>query len=174
MAKIDDNENDQQIKALLTQINQKIGSAKVLNGGFDRLEAEVSQIKSMQAKLNVDFESHKQNDSRIEEKLDRLYDPEDGIYSKLHKSEGMIANLTNKVDALSNFDEKMHIRVSSVEKRTDDTDSKIKQIQKVAGEDNKDLQKAVKLSKGAWWFGGFVLTGLLSAIGKFLWDLFVG
>lgn len=172
MAKTDETENAQ-IKELLVQINQKIGSAKVLNGGFDRLEAEVSAIKTMQAKLNGDFESHKVNDSRIEQKLDRLYDPEDGIYAKIHKSETMITTLTDKVDSLANFDQTVRVRLETIEKKTDDTDGKMKSLQKIAGEDNKDLEKSIKLSKGFWWFIGFTVTGILSAVGKFLWDLFV-
>jgi chromosome segregation ATPase len=177
MAKTDDTEidgNSEEIKSLLIQINQKIRSAKVLNGGFDVLQTEVAQIKSLQAKLNADFEAHKVNDTRIEQKLDRLYDPEDGIHSKLHKSETMIAALHEKVGTLNSFDEKIQSRLSDIEKKADTAQADIKQIQKIAGEDNKELAKAVKLGKGVWWFGGLALTGLLSAIGKFLWDLFVG
>lgn len=173
MPKTDETENEQ-IKQLLTQINQKIGSAKVLNGGFDRLAIEVSQIKEMQAKLNTDFESHKINDTRIEQKLDRLYDPEDGIYSKLHKQETMMTNLTEKVNSLAAFDKEVQDKVQKIDTRSDDTERKLKSIEKIAGEDNKELNKAVKISKGVWWFAGFAVTGLLSAIGKFLWDLFVG
>jgi chromosome segregation ATPase len=177
MGKADDTEikgNNEEIKSLLNEINQKIRSAKVLNGGFDTLQTEVAQIKNLQAKLNADFEAHKVNDTRIEEKLDRLYDPEDGIYSKIHKSETMMTALHEKVGSLNSFDEKIQVRLSDIEKKADTAQSDIKQIQKIAGEDNKELAKAVKLGKGVWWFLGFAITGLLSAVGKFLWDLFVG
>jgi outer membrane murein-binding lipoprotein Lpp len=164
----------EQIKELLSQVNQKISSAKVLNGGFDRIEQEVSEIREMQAKLSADFDAHKLNDERIEGKLDRLYDPEAGIYAKVQKTETMIQVLTDKVSALATSDDKFMSRLSGVEDKADVASQKIEAIQKIAGEDNKDLQKSIRLSKGFWWFGGLALTGLLSAVGKFLWDLFVG
>jgi len=164
----------EQIKELLIQVNNKIASAKVLNGGFDRIEEEVSEIKKMQLKLSSDFDAHKINDERIESKLDRLYDPEDGIYAKVQKTETMIQILTDKVSVLATSDEKFVSRLSDIENTTVITSQKVGDIQKITGEDNKDLQKSIKLSKGFWWIGGLALTGFLSAAVKFLWDLFVG
>jgi chromosome segregation ATPase len=164
----------EQIKEILSQVNQKLLNAKVLNGGFDRLQEEISEIKQLQSKFNTDFEAHKLNDDRIESKLDRLYDPEVGIYSKVHKTETMIENLTTKVDNLSLTDEKIQARISATEIKANNTLEKVESIQKITGEDNKELQRSIRLSKGFWWFIGFAGVGLLSALGEFLWRLFVG
>lgn len=173
MAKSSDQEIEQ-IKELLGQVNKKLSSARVLNGGFDKLELEVSQIKDLQTKLNSDFESHKVNDERLESKIDKLYDPETGIYAKVQKTENMISGLSDKISGLAAIDEKLQVRLSSIETKADTTQNNLEQIKKITGEDNKELRKSIRLSKGFWWFLGFTVTGLLSALGKLIWDLFVG
>lgn len=164
----------EQIKELLSQVNSKIISAKVLNGGFDKLQEEVSQIKNLQTKLNVDFEAHKLNDERLESKIDKLYDPQDGIYAKVQKTEMMIVGLSEQISNLASMDRKFETRLETVETREDTTKTKLERIEKIAGEDNKDLEKSVSMAKNVRWFIGFAGVGLLSAIGKFLWDLLIG
>lgn len=158
---------------LLQQMNEKISSARVLNGGFDRLEKQVGEIRDLQAKFNADFQNHVVNDARIEEKIDRLYDPEEGIYSKVAKTEAMLTTLTDNVQRLSDADATFSDKLNKIEKTSSETSQKVEAIQKIAGEDNKDLVKAVKTSKGFWKFAIWAGTGLLAAIGKVIWDLFV-
>lgn len=173
MAKSDDPELEQ-IKNLLSQVNNKLVNAKVLNGGFDRMEQELHSVKQMQVKLNADFEAHKMNDERIEGKLDKLYDPEGGIYSKVQKTEAMLQNLTAKIDGLNVTDGEFKNRLGQIEDTAKIALLKTKDIEKITGKEHEDLLKSIRLSKFAWWFGGFAGVGLLSAVGKLLWDLFIG
>lgn len=163
-----------ELKELLLRMENKISHAKVLNGGFDRLEKQVDEIRDLQAKFNADFQNHVQNDARIEQKIDRLYDPEEGIYVKVAKTETMLSTLTENVQRLSDADAKFMTKLGEVEKQASETSQKVTAIQKIAGEDNKELAKAVKTSKGFWKFAIWAGTGILAAIGKLLWDLFVG
>lgn len=166
-------ENSENLQEILQEL-KKISSAKVMNGGFDRLVGEVAQVKEMQAKLNIDFEAHKINDDRIETKLDRLYDPETGIYTQLRKTEAVVSNLNEKVSSLKMVDDKIFNKLDAVTEQSAQTAKELGDIKKITGEEHKELQKAVKLTRGAWWLGGLAITGLLSALGKLLWDLFVG
>lgn len=158
---------------LLQSMNEKISSARVLNGGFDRLEKQVGEIRDLQAKFNADFQNHVVNDARIEEKIDRLYDPEEGIYSKVAKTEAMLTTLTDNVQRLSDADSMFSDKLTKIEKVSSDTSQKVEAIEKITGKDHKDLVKAVETSKGFWKFTLWAGAGLLAAIGKVIWDLFV-
>lgn len=159
---------------LLTQVNEKISQARVLNGGFDRLEKQVEDIKQMQQKFNADFENHVMNDERIESKIDRLYDPEEGIYAKVNKTEVMMTQLTENMNRLSDADAKFSTKLERVDETGRTVALKLEALQKITGEDNKDLSKAVKTSKGFWKFALWAGAGIITAVGKMLWDLFVG
>lgn len=173
MTKPNDSELEQ-IKLLLSQMNSKLGNAKVLNGGFDRMEQELHSVKQMVVKLNADFEAHTINDERLESKLDKLYDPEDGIYSKVQQTETLIKEVYQKVDSLGIADGEFKARLGEIEDTAKTAKRKVADIEKIAGEEYEELRKSIRLSKFLWWFGGFAGVGLLSALGKLLWDLFVG
>lgn len=164
----------EQIKDLMQQINEKISNAKVLNGAFDKLELEVTKIKELQKKLNLEFESRKINEERMEQKIDRLYDPENGIYAKVQKTEMLLETLNNQISGLVVVDEKLQRKISSIEEKAISTEKTIEDIKKITGENHIDLIKSIKLSKGFFWVLVTVGAGLLSAVGKFLWELFIG
>lgn len=164
--------NISELLSELKQIKLKINSAKVLNGGFDRLEIEVSEVKKLQNKLSVDFDVHKEKVDRIENKLERLFDPEGGIYMKVQKAEMTLGNLDTKIASLISVDEKVSQRLSETEKNAINAFDKINEIQKITGDNHSNLIRSIKLSKGIWWFAGFAATGFLSAFGKLLWDYF--
>lgn len=166
--------DNNELLLLLMQMHDTISKARVLNGGFDRLEKQVDEIKEMQQKFNADFQNHVVNDERIEAKIDRLYDPEEGIYAKVNKTEVMLTNLTENVERLSDTGKLFATKLAHVEQTGEKTSVIVTSIQKVAGEDNKDLMNAVKTSKGFWRVAVFVGTALITAIGKLLWDVFVG
>lgn len=167
MAKSPDTEQMEELRVSLSQIYQKLNSSRVLNGGFDKLEEQVSEIKELQTKLNADFENHKINDDRIESKIDRLYDPEEGIYTK-------VAKIEIKIDQLQRTDNKTDERLQSTETSAKTTADKVAAIETIAGKDNADLIKAVKFGKGFWWMVATIAGGILAAVGKFLVDMLTG
>lgn len=172
MAKISDQENVEKFVKLLEQINGKISNARVLNGGFDKLEAEVNEIKKAQFKLVIDSENSKENIERLEFKLDKIFDPEEGIYPKIKRTELIMENLDSKMNHLRLADDKFSEKLVKLESTVDKADKDFNQLKKITGEDHKELKKAIKLSTGLWWFVGFTTTGLLSAVGKLIWDYF--
>ena len=175
MGKIIDDKETANISELLSELKQiklKINSAKVLNGGFDRLEIEVSEVKKLQNKLSADFDVHKEKVDRIENKLERLFDPEGGIYMKVQKAEMTLGNLEDKITSLISVDEKVSLRLTTAENNATGAFTKINEIQKITGDNHTNLIRSIKLSKGIWWFAGFAATGFLSALGKLLWDYF--
>jgi DNA repair exonuclease SbcCD ATPase subunit len=171
MAKTPDDYNE--VMRLLLEMNAKIGSARVLNGGFDRLEKQVEDIAKVQNKLVADFENHTVNDERIEKKIDRLYDPQEGIYIKVTKAETLLTQMNESVERLSEADKKFADQLKSVEIATETTARKMTAIEKISGEDHKELATAIKTTKGFWKFAIWIGAGLLTAVGKLLWDLFV-
>jgi predicted nuclease with TOPRIM domain len=173
MAKIPDIDAEQ-LKDLLVQINDRISSAKVLNGGFDRLEKEVSEIKKMQSEMKSEMASSQTNQERMENKLDRLYDPEAGIYSKVQKAEIMLVDLNQKMSKLTTEDQILQTKIEKIEEKAEIATLDLEKLKKVTGENHEDLSKSIKISKGFIWFSGITLAGFLSALGKFLWDLFSG
>lgn len=164
--------NNEELFRMIVQMNEKISSAKVLNGGFDKLTKQVDEIKEMQIRLGSDFQAHVANDNRIEAKIDRLYDPEEGIYAKVNKTEMMLESLSENVKTLTEVDSKMAKDIKSIEEKSSTTANKVMNLEKISGEDNKDLVTAIKTSKLLWKFVAGAGTGILTAIGKLLWDIF--
>lgn len=172
MAKSQEQDTLDKFVKLLEQINSKISSARVLNGGFDKLEIEVDEIKKAQFKLVIDSENAKANIERMESKLDKIFDPSDGFYPKIKKAETMLESLDSKISALKTTDDKFYHNISELEKLAKKTEKEIDDIKKITGKDHGELEKSIKISNVVWWFIGFTTTGLLSAIGKLIWDYF--
>ncbi len=174
MAKIPSVDQLEELTNLLNQINRKISSAKVLNGGFDKLEIEVDEIKKAQLRLIVDFENSKFNAERMESKLDKIFDPEDGLYHKINKTEAALENLGQRFNNLAVVDEKVMTRLSTVENLSETTTGDLAELKKITGQDHDALRKSIKISNGVWWLIAMTTTGLIGAIGKLIWDFFIG
>lgn len=161
------------VKESLQQIVNKLHHAKVLNGGFDRLEKEVADIKHTQSQLIYDNDAQKKSYQRVEEKLDKIFDPETGLYSKFIKTETMLENLNTKVNSLVAIDNKIEVQLSDVEKKTLDNSKRLLQLKNIAGEDHEVLRKSIDISNGIWWLIAMTVTGVLGGIGKLIWDFFM-
>lgn len=166
-------ENLDEFVRLLEDIDRKLSSARVLNGGFDKLESEVNEIKKIQLRLLVDFENSKNNIERMDSKIDKIFDPTDGFYPKINKAETMLHNLNEKIALLSTTDEKFFNKISVLEKVSEQNQKELLEIKKVTGDDNEALRKSIKISSGVWWLIAMTTTGLLGAIGKLIWDSFL-
>lgn len=173
MAKVSDPEKLEDLTKLLETIEKKISNAKVLNGGFDRLELEVDEIKKIQLKLLVDFENSKNNIEKMGNKMDKIFDPTDGFYPKMSRAETILESLNQKVASLSSADEKFSTKLSEIEREATNNTKDIVEIKKITGEGHETLRKSIKVSNGIWWLLVMTTTGLLGAIGKLIWDFFI-
>lgn len=161
------------VKASLNQIVNKLSHARVLNGGFDKLEKEIQEIKSTQVTLSLESNAQKQSSQRVEAKLDKIFDPETGLYSKFIKNEAMLESLNSKINSLVSIDKKIENQLNNVEKKTLDNSHHLIKIQKVTGEDNEQLRKSIDISKAIWWLLAMGITGIVGGVGKLIWDFFI-
>jgi chromosome segregation ATPase len=164
---------------------ERLSNAPALNGGFDRLQESITEIKDIQTstkqditKLSYELEHVKTDFQRVENKIDRIYDPEDGLFFRISNTEALAAKTENSIDELSrkiddviktNTDTKE--KISSLEKTAQDITGKIKLLSSVAGENFEELQSTIKvkknLSKMVWLF----ITGFFGTLAKILWDI---
>lgn len=173
MPKNSEQESLENFVKLLEQINNKISGARVLNGGFDKLEGEVDEIKRAQLKLVIDAENSKANIERLESKLDKIFDPNDGFYPKIKKTEMMLESLDSKISSLASADERFSKNIAEIDALSKKNEKEMQEIKKITGDDYDNLKKSMKISSTVWWLIGFSATGLLSAIGKLIWDYFI-
>lgn len=151
---------------LLSKISKKIESSAVLNGGFDKLVLAVDHIKE------------KQNQQT--EKLDKLYDPDTGLFSRVKQLENDLQLLDKNFSTYTetntqNFErieEKLE-KIESVNKTATDALGITKRLQRIAGEDLQDLNKTIELHKRFsniyWALIALVITGL----GNLIWQIVI-
>ena len=72
-----DNDEKKQLMNLLTDIQSKLTSSTIMNGGFERLMEKVTKIETTQDKIIVDVNQLKEI----------VYEPEQGIFSKIKDCE---------------------------------------------------------------------------------------
>ena len=91
--------NDQILKAIAS-INEKLASAKVLNGGFDKLAVDVKNANSSIQSLH----------ESVDELKDTINDPEKGIISRVRDLEAesnrrlqFVERAEQKIELLEDF-----------------------------------------------------------------------
>ena len=72
-----DNDEKKQLINLLEDIQSKLSSSTIMNGGFERLIEKINKIEITQDKIISDFNEIKEI----------IYEPEDGIFSKIKDCE---------------------------------------------------------------------------------------
>lgn len=165
----------------LHNLLEKISNAPALNGGFDRLSQSLEDIKETQtstslevSKVSGEVQHIKNNFGRLEEKIDRIYDPEDGLFARLavnefsvEKTEISIESMATKLDSINLAIEKMN----SLEKETKDITERIKTLRGITGDNYEELSNTIKIknnmSKVIWLF----VAGMASGLAKILWDI---
>ena len=85
----------------------------------------------------------------------------------------MLESLNFKVNSLVTTDVQLKAQLNVVEHKTLDNSQKLFDLKKIAGEDNEDLRKSINISNGLWWLVAMAGTGLLGALGKLIWDVFL-
>jgi len=170
---------DSQIEYL--KVLEKISNSPALNGGFDRLSENIDDIKTTQmsmkndiSKVSTEVENVKNNFGRMEEKIDRIYDPERGLFSRvadnefsIEKNETSLENMSLKLDSFNI----VFGKISEIEKETREITQRIKTLRNITGENYEELSSAIKvknnMSKIVWLFA----AGLASTLAKIIWDI---
>lgn len=165
------------LEGLLKGINEKLQKAEVLNGGFDRLQADVSQLRKDTSEIRVEVlkvnaELNYVKDQTVEVKKEvgridqAIYHPDDGIFARVRRNSDIEELRDKKFDrAISKID-KIEDLVSPIQL----TDERLKTI---AGKDLEDLSIVIKSRKNIDRIFWVLITAILGGIGKFIWDAIV-
>lgn len=178
-------EDGKEIEKEYFKILERLSISPALNGGFDRLEENITEIKSMQlsarddmVKLNSEVSHVKNEFKRTQDKIDRIYDPEEGLFVRILNTENDIA-ITNKalIDLAESVNENVTMsqktlsQIAKLKKESDEITGKIKILSNIAGENFEELHSTIKvkknLSKIIWLF----VTGFFGTLAKILWDI---
>lgn len=137
----------------LDDIHSKIVNSAALNGGFDTLLYKIDKIEQSQGQLV----------SKVDKIHDAIYDPNDGIFSKL--SEHKLEN-SGKINEISQDVIELHSWKKHVEKEELKDDETVVQAVKKITELETSVDGLVKSKKDVWsvakWFlaaiGGGIIT----------------
>ena len=137
----------------LDDIHSKIVNSSALNGGFETLLYKIDKIEQSQGQLV----------SKVDKIHDAIYDPNDGIFSKL--SEHKIEN-NDKINEISQDIVELHSWKKHVEKEEMKDDETVVQTVKKLTELETSVDGLVKSKKDVWsvakWFlaavGGGIIT----------------
>lgn len=87
MSSIKNNQQVEEILNFVRSINEKVKSSHVLNGGFENLMKNVSDLKSAQEQMQTAQDIIKDDVKSVKEELyelkTKLYDPEDGVLNRI-------------------------------------------------------------------------------------------
>jgi DNA repair ATPase RecN len=162
------------VEALLNTISTKLAKAEVLNGGFDKmqkhleeLKQDVGEVRTEIYKVNVDLRTITLQNTEFKEGLgklnDAIYHPDNGIYTRIQKTASAQDSRDKKMDkALEKIDNVEKIIVPL--QRTQD------ELTEIAGKDLQELENIVKtravINRMFW----LMVVALLGAGGKGLWE----
>lgn len=108
------------LERTLTQVQDKLRNAHVLNGGFDLLMEKIAKIEDVQDKILDDVNDLKKT----------MYDPDDGLFSRIkttddasservHTLDKTVAELKTRLEDDVEDIEKLDNRVEAIESLTD-------------------------------------------------------
>lgn len=164
------------IASLLQDIHIKLSKAEVLNGGFDRMQAQleglkqdVGEVRTEVYKVNVDLRTITAQNTEFKHELGKvneaIYHPDNGIYTRIQKT----------ASAQDSRDKKMDIaieKIDNVEKVIVPLQRTQGELTEIAGKDLKELESIVKtralLNKMFW----LMVVAILGAGGKTIWEFF--
>lgn len=138
---------------VLTDIHKKITSSAALNGGFDTLLYKIDKIEQSQGQLVT----------KVDKIHDAIYDPNDGIFSRLAEykleSAAKMSEMTQEVIELSEWKKHQEKDEERDEKSTEETSKKVESLEK-------NVDQLVKNKDTAWsvlkWLGVAVGGGLIT------------
>jgi hypothetical protein len=141
--------------SVLDEIQKKITSSAALNGGFDTLLYKIDKIEQSQGQLVT----------KVDKIHEAIYDPQEGIFSKL--SEYKLEN-TNKINdinqSITEFKVWQDYRNKEELKEEEDTDTSKKKIDRL----ERSVDNLVKSKQVAWsvlkWLGVAIGGGVITLL----------
>jgi len=151
-SRVSKEKNDQ----VLGDIHKKITSSSALNGGFDVLMFKIEKIEQNQEEIV----------GKVDKIHDAIYDPDDGIFSKMSSSN------VKTIEKINETDQRL-IEIAEWKKRREKDEDKIEESVEEASTRLSSLQKSVddlQKSKNTVW--GFLRWILVAVAGGSLTLMF--
>lgn len=144
---------------VLSDIKQKLHSSAALNGGFDILLHKIDKIEQSQGQIV----------GKVEKIHDAIYDPSEGIFSKLSESKiehtQQMGSLEQKITEISEW--KKH-KEKTDDKHEVESDQIVEKFQIL----EKNVEHLTKSKTAVWnslkWVGVAIGGGLVTLLFKFL------
>lgn len=149
------------LEDMIRDIAVKVNSAAVLNGGFTELSDEVRQIRLTQKVIETTMPQLKEDVMVIR---NAIYDPKEGIYSKLRESQ---IDSIKRESMLLEVDRKL----TSMEEKIVPIELANKKLVETAGANLEELAAVVKTRKTIDRIQWILITAIATGGAKFLWDL---
>lgn len=164
------------VDSLLQDINAKLSKAEILNGGFDRMQAhledlkqDVGEIRTEVYKVNVDLRTITDQNIEFKQELGKvneaIYHPDNGIYTRIQKTASAQDSRDKKMDTALE-------KIDNVEKIVVPLQRTQGELTEIAGKDLKELESVVKtramLNKMFW----LMVVAIVGAGGKTIWEFF--
>lgn len=130
--------------SVLDEIQKKITSSAALNGGFDTLLYKIDKIEQSQGQLVT----------KVDKIHDAIYDPQEGIFSKLNEYKLENTNKINDINqTITEFKIWKDYKSKEELKEEEDTDTSKKKLDSL----EKSVDSLVKSKQVTWsvlkWFG---------------------
>lgn len=170
-------------KKLLEEISKKLNSSAVLNGSFDRLVSNVEHIKQKQT----------EGTEALQKIDDALYEPEDGVFSKLQSLEQtIVSNKQSLEQTMSSNKTSTDAALEAHKKKFDDIEkakaaeaaAALKEaeaavvhkqatnhLKRVAGEDLEKLASAVAMTEKLKTLHWQLIVAILALVAKTIFDI---
>lgn len=183
-----DLDREEELRGLVYSVLNKIRQAPALNGGFAKLQEEISEVKEYQIRNVVGMEYLRtvvtQTQKKVEDIHETMYNPNNGLFTRVitlaHDVEDAAKSLSKQeedtgrhsVEAKKNAERlnDLEDQSSSLKK---DFETHAIALKKVAGDDLDVLKDLVKIRRNfnrVFWAVGLAF---LAAFGKAGWDLVV-
>ncbi len=159
---------DLQVKEMLEKVVKKIENSPVLNGGFDRLVISVEHITTDQKNI-----SNKLDDLSL-----RLYEPDDGFFSRITIVEKNDKNLDEHTKHDEIFQQEIKKVVGDAlaqdSTKQESVKTTIAKLESIAGgKELSELDSIIKLKKTMQKFTWLIVAASIEAVGKILYDVYV-
>jgi predicted nucleic acid-binding Zn-ribbon protein len=163
------------LETLVKGISEKLQKAEVLNGGFDRLQEDmsllrenVSEIRSELCKVNVELSNFKEQNIDFKKDLARIdeaiYHPDNGIYKRIHRSSDHEELREQKLDRALE-------KINTVEKMIEPLDDTEKKLKRIAGDELQELNTIVKTRQNIDRIFWILITAVIGGGAKVIWDM---
>jgi hypothetical protein len=155
---------DDETKKIILDVQKKVVSAPVLNGGFDRLYMKIESMEATQHQIS----------ERVDSIHDAIFNPDEGLFSRIAQTKveqiESVADVDKQLASLSTWKE---MQDKNTEK---DAESSVKVNESLISQ-QKTLDELMKwkttLSSAGKWFAAALIGASISLMFKLLYDTII-